>query len=90
MQAIGQLHHIYKTLGMTYRLLLVAVVYLCAYMTGVAETPQPQYDKTFGSPLPSHRALRLAIWLPSPAPKTPIPSTAMQAYAYGMQSRGST
>ena len=42
MQAIGQLHHIYKTLGMTYRLLLVAVVCLCAYMTGIAETPQPQ------------------------------------------------
>ena len=51
MQAIGQLHHIYKTLGMTYRLLLVAVVCLCASMTGVAETPQPQHDKTFGLPL---------------------------------------
>ena len=67
MQAIGQLHHIYKTLGMTYRLLLVAVVYLCAYMTGVAETPQPQYDKTFGLPLTLSQSAQISYLAAQPS-----------------------
>ena len=67
MQAIGQLHHIYKTLGMTYRLLLVAVVYLCAYMTGVAETPQPQHDKTFGLPLTLSQSAQISYLAAQPS-----------------------
>ena len=67
MQAIGQLHHIYKTLGMTYRLLLVAVVCLCAYMTGVAETPQPQQDKTFGLPLTLSQSAQISYLAAQPS-----------------------
>ena len=67
MQAIGQLHHIYKTLGMTYRLLLVAVVYLCTYMTGVAETPQPQHDKTFGLPLTLSQSAQISYLAAQPS-----------------------
>ena len=67
MQAIGQLHHIYKTLGMTYRLLLVAVVYLCAYMTGVAETPQPQHDKTFGLTLTLSQSAQISYLAAQPS-----------------------
>ena len=67
MQAIGQLHHIYKTLGMTYRLLLVAVVCLCASMTGVAETPQPQHDKTFGLPLTLSQSAQISYLAAQPS-----------------------
>lgn len=67
MQAIGQLHHIYKTLGITYRLLLVAVACLCAYMTGVAETPQPQQDKTFGLPLTLSQSAQISYLAAQPS-----------------------
>ena len=52
---------------MTYRLLLVAVVYLCAYMTGVAETPQPQHDKTFGLPLTLSQSAQISYLAAQPS-----------------------
>ena len=52
---------------MTYRLLLVAVVYLCAYMTGVAEAPQPQRDKTFGLPLTLSQSAQISYLAAQPS-----------------------
>ncbi|WP_455256482.1 lipoprotein N-acyltransferase Lnb domain-containing protein, partial [Porphyromonas sp.] len=52
---------------MTYRLLLVAVVCLCAYMTGVAETPQPQHDKTFGLPLTLSQSAQISYLAAQPS-----------------------
>ena len=52
---------------MTYRLLLVAVVYLCTYMTGVAETPQPQHDKTFGLPLTLSQSAQISYLAAQPS-----------------------
>ena len=52
---------------MTYRLLLVAVVCLCASMTGVAETPQPQHDKTFGLPLTLSQSAQISYLAAQPS-----------------------
>ena len=51
MQAIDQLHYIYRVLRKACHYSLLVVVCLCAYMSAVAQTSPPQYDKSFGLPL---------------------------------------
>ena len=51
MQAIDQLHYIYRVLRKACHYPLLVVVYLCAYMSTVAQTTPPQFDKSFGLPL---------------------------------------
>ena len=51
MQAIDQLHYIYRVLRKACHYSLLVVVYLCAYMSAVAQTSHPQRDKSFGLPL---------------------------------------
>ena len=51
MQAIDQLHYIYRVLRKTCHYSLLVVVCLCAYMSAVAQTSPPQCDKSFGLPL---------------------------------------
>ena len=51
MQAIDQLHYIYRVLRKACHYSLLVVVCLCAYMSAVAQTSPPQCDKSFGLPL---------------------------------------
>ena len=51
MQAIDQLHYIYRVLRKACHYSLLVVVCLCAYMSAVAQTSLPQCDKSFGLPL---------------------------------------
>ena len=51
MQAINQLHYIYRVLCKACHYSLLVVVCLCAYMSAVAQTSPPQCDKSFGLPL---------------------------------------
>ena len=51
MQAIDQLHYIYRVLRKACHYSLLVVVCLCAYMSAVGQTSPPQCDKSFGLPL---------------------------------------
>ena len=51
MQAIDQLHYIYRVLRKACHYSLLVVVCLYTYMSAVAQTSPPQCDKSFGLPL---------------------------------------
>ena len=51
MQAIDQLHYIYRVLRKGCHYSLLVAVFLCVYMSAVAQTSHPQRDKSFGLPL---------------------------------------